>query len=102
MPADWAPGSFLAALDEKQRRDLLAAGATRPLAAGRRLFVEGGNSEHVEIIQSGFVKVTTMISGPEQLVAIRVPGDLVVELAALTGNTRSATVTACGPIVATV
>jgi CRP-like cAMP-binding protein len=98
----WTAGSFLDRLDAASRRELLDLGTTRTIPGGRRIFIEGGRDDHVEVIRRGFVKVTTTVSGPEQLVAVRVPGDLVGEFAAVTGSDRSATVTTCGEVQSTV
>ena len=48
------------------------------------------------------MKVTTDVGGVPRLLAIRLPGDIVGEFAAITGNGRSATVTTCGEVVSTV
>ncbi|MCG5467025.1 Crp/Fnr family transcriptional regulator [Micromonospora sp. NPDC053740] len=98
----WTAGSFLDRLDAAPRQELLGLGTTRTIPANSRIFTEGGQDDHVELIQRGFVKVTTTVSGLEQLLAVRLPGDLVGELAAVTGSDRSATVTACGEVVSTV
>jgi CRP/FNR family transcriptional regulator, cyclic AMP receptor protein len=101
-PAYWSAGSFMDRISPRARQDLLALGVTRPLSSGRRLFTEGGRDTHVEIIRKGFVKVTTRTGGSDQLLAIRMSGDLVGEFAAVAGRRRSATVTACGDIVSTI
>ncbi len=98
----WAAGSFLARLSPDERDKLLALGTTRLLAAGKQILVEGGRDKHVEIIRQGYVKVTTQVGGAARLLAIRLPGDLVGELAAVTDNSRMATVTTCGEVVSTV
>ena len=98
----WAPGSFLERITPDERDQLLALGTTRRLPAGRRMMVEGGRDTHVEIIRRGHVKVSTEIAGVARLLAIRLPGDIVGEFAAVTGAGRSATVTTCGEVVATV
>jgi CRP/FNR family cyclic AMP-dependent transcriptional regulator len=98
----WAPGSFLAMISAEDRDQLLALGTTRTLPPGRQLLVEGRQDTHVEIIRQGHVKVTTSVGGVPRLLAIRLPGDLVGEFAAFTGNGRSATVTTCGEVVSTV
>ena len=53
------------------------------------------------MIRKGYVKITTMLrDGREALLAIRVPGDIIGELAAFSGQERSATATACGSVIA--
>jgi CRP/FNR family cyclic AMP-dependent transcriptional regulator len=98
----WTAGSFLDRIGPAARTEILALGTTRTIPAGRRIFTEGDRDNHVELIRRGFVKVTTTISGPEQLLAVRLPGDLIGEFAAVTGAERSATVTACGEVLSTV
>ena len=97
-----APGSFLASIGESERAQLLALGVTRRLPPGRPMLVEGDLDTHVEVIRQGYVKVSTSVGGMPQLLAIRVPGDLVGELAAVSGGGRSATVTTCGAVRSTV
>ncbi len=96
-----AAGSFLDRVPPAVRRELLALGVTRTVSSGRRLLTERARDTHVEVIRHGFVKVTTTADGTERLLAIRLPGDLVGEFAAVTGQGRSATVTACGGVVST-
>jgi CRP/FNR family cyclic AMP-dependent transcriptional regulator len=100
--AVWAPGSFLSLISDEERDQLLALGTTRRLPPGRQMLVEGRLDAHVEVIRQGHVKVTTSVAGMPRLLAIRLPGDLVGELAAFTGSGRSATVTTCGEVVSTV
>jgi len=98
----WASGSFLARISPESRAELLALGVTRRLTDGWHLLVEGKRDTHVEVIREGHVKVTTNTGGASRLLAIRLPGDILGEFAAVTGNGRSATVTACGEVVSTV
>ncbi|WP_433348782.1 Crp/Fnr family transcriptional regulator [Micromonospora sp. CA-111912] len=100
--AAWSAGSFMDQVASATRRELLALGITRTVSAGRRLLTEGARDTHVEVIRRGFVKVTAAVDGTERLLAIRLPGDLVGELAAITGHGRTATATACGDVVSTV
>ncbi|MFF3868936.1 Crp/Fnr family transcriptional regulator [Micromonospora sp. NPDC001898] len=100
--AAWSAGSFMDQVASTTRRELLALGVTRTVSAGRRLLTEGARDTHVEVIRRGFVKVTAAVDGTERLLAIRLPGDLVGELAAITGHGRTATATACGDVVSTV
>jgi len=64
------------------------------------VIAQGEQSRHVVILQTGYVKVTTKTAGhQEALMAIRGPGDIIGELAAMSGAQRSATVTTCGRVV---
>jgi CRP/FNR family cyclic AMP-dependent transcriptional regulator len=98
----WVTGTFLAGLKPDARDDLLALGTRRPFEAGRRLLVEGDTGSHVEVLVSGFVKVTTVEGDGETLLSIRVPGDIIGETGSLGDRPRTATVTACGPVVSMV
>lgn len=98
----WAPGSFLTLLTVAERDELLGLGTTRRVPGGRHLLVEGRQDTQVEVLRQGHVKITTTVGGMSRLLAIRLPGDLVGELAAFTGNGRIATVTTCGDVVSTV
>jgi CRP/FNR family cyclic AMP-dependent transcriptional regulator len=98
----WAPGSFMERLAADERDEVLGAGVTRSVSAGRRLLVEGRSETHVEIIREGYVKVSTEVGGASRLLAVRLPGDIVGEFAAVTSHERSATVTTGEGVVATV
>lgn len=64
---------------------------------------EGDDGTHIELLLSGFVKVTnTLASGQEALMDIRGPGDIVGEMGASSNRRRSATVTAFGTLVSVV
>jgi CRP/FNR family cyclic AMP-dependent transcriptional regulator len=98
----WAPGSFLSLITDDEREQLLALGITRRIPPDRQLLVEGRTDTHVEIIRQGHVKVFTSVGGMPRLLAIRLPGDLVGEMAAFAGGGRSATVVTCADVVSTV
>ncbi|MBE1491934.1 Crp/Fnr family transcriptional regulator [Plantactinospora soyae] len=93
-----APGSFLHRLSPADRDELLTLGVSREFPAGRRLIREGADDSHVELLHRGFVKVTTGVQGSETLLAIRMPGDILGETAAMTGGPRTATVVTCGRV----
>jgi CRP/FNR family cyclic AMP-dependent transcriptional regulator len=97
----WAPSSFMSRLSADEQTGLLALGVTRLLRPGVRLFVEGGHDTHVEVLRQGFVKVTTAADGTARLLAVRLPGDLLGELAASGGGVRVATVTAGDDVIST-
>jgi CRP/FNR family cyclic AMP-dependent transcriptional regulator len=91
---DWPPGAFLGALSPRCRAELLALGVQQRLSDGAILIHEGGRDSHVVLLRRGLAKVTaTTPEGRVALLAIRVPGDLVGEMSA---------VTACGPVRVTV
>lgn len=100
----WPARSFLGGLSEPVRHKLLQIGTRCRYLPGEILIREGDRSNHVVLLRSGFVKVTARLdNGHEALLAIRVGGDIVGEMAAMDdGAPRSATVTACGEIVASI
>src|SRR5689334_15673319 len=102
MSDTWVPGTFLAGLTDAARDDLLALGVPRRFEAGRHLMTEGDVASHIELLLSGFVKVTTIVGDVEALLSIRMPGDLIGETGTLGNRTRTATVTACGRVVSAV
>ncbi len=99
----WPPGSLLAGLPEATRQRLLSLGAKQQYAGyGRILIREGDKGTAVYLLLAGSVKVTGATDEGEGLLAIRVGGDVVGELAALDGRPRLATVTTAGPVIARV
>jgi len=105
-PAMEVPGgTFVSLLDEEGRTAVAALGGRRTYRRGAVLLLEGDRSDHVFIIREGRVKVVaTTPAGQDLLLAVRGPGELVGELAALTNGTepRSASMIALDPIVAQV
>ncbi|GHE12387.1 Crp/Fnr family transcriptional regulator [Streptomyces alanosinicus] len=86
---------FLARLEKADRATLLALGHELDFAPRDVLLRQSEPSSHVLFVVQGWTKVTAAAaSGYEALLALRGPGDIIGESAALTGRTRSATVTA--------
>ncbi|GAA3934146.1 Crp/Fnr family transcriptional regulator [Actinoplanes auranticolor] len=96
--AGWAPGTLLGSLGPAAAMELVALGVRRQFPPGRLIIRQGGRDSHVVVLISGFVKVTTAVEGVETLLGIRLPGEVIGEISALTGDLRSATVTACGRV----
>jgi CRP-like cAMP-binding protein len=96
------PRPFLDRITPDERADLLALGVTRPRRPGTQLLVEGAQDTQVEILRRGYAKVTRLTGGVSRLMGIRLPGDIVGELGAVTGADRQATVTACDHVISTV
>ncbi|MBL3666824.1 Crp/Fnr family transcriptional regulator [Streptomyces sp. M2CJ-2] len=97
---DWPGASLLGRLGPADRDHLLTLGARVPYPADHVLMWEAEQTDHVLILLSGLVKVTGHADDDrEALLAVRMRGDLLGELAALDGQPRSATVTTCGPVV---
>jgi CRP-like cAMP-binding protein len=80
---------------EPEALDALMAGKLGTLfAAGEDLIVEGSRVTDVFMLISAQVRVTAKLDKGTALLAVRVGGDLVGEIAAADGGIRSATVTA--------
>lgn len=95
QPTPWPPASFLGRVGPSVAGKLLTYGRARQYRRGERLLHEGGVDSHVVLLLRGLVKVTSAASGGETLLALRAPGDIVGEGAAMTGLPRAASVTAC-------
>ncbi len=94
MTATAADEDFIAVLQSAGDGSHLP-GSRRRFPRGTTLINEGDRSERMIIIVSGRTKVSYFTEdGREVLLAIRGPGDLLGELAALDGEPFSATVTA--------
>lgn len=86
---------FLDALDEAARAGLRSRAAARSWPAGATLFHEGDDADHVVVLTSGLVKaVAVSDDGQTATLALRGPGQVLGELAAVDGGTRSASVVA--------
>ncbi|ARQ67755.1 Crp/Fnr family transcriptional regulator [Streptomyces marincola] len=100
---DWPQSSLVGGLGPGPRARLLALGAAVRYPAGRRLMREGEETTFVLVLLDGVVKATGRTHDERDvLLAVRMGGDLVGELAAVDGRPRSATVTTCGPLLARV
>lgn len=99
----WPSGSLLAGLAEPARHRLLALGTRSQYPdPGRVLIREGAATTSAFLLLSGIVKITVATDTEGALLAIRVGGDIVGELAALDERPRLATVTTAGPVTARV
>lgn len=87
LSEDWLTG--------EQLGELRALGARRRLLAGSFLFLEGDESGDVFVIDTGMIKVsTTSTDGREVVLAVLDADDVLGELAAVDGSSRSASATA--------
>jgi CRP/FNR family transcriptional regulator, cyclic AMP receptor protein len=99
-PAPTPPArTFLGGLNPQERAAFDAAGHTRRFADGETIMRQGDPAAGVLAIVSGRVKVSMIGAGSRQVV-LQFPGSgaLIGELAALSGGTRAATVTAVGDV----
>ncbi|MFI7078935.1 Crp/Fnr family transcriptional regulator [Micromonospora sp. NPDC049903] len=91
----WPAGSFLAGLPENDRAVMLAAGSPRSWRPRDLIIREGDTGTAVILLLRGHVRVLGhKADGNPTLLAVRVPGDLIGELAVLDGGPRSASVVA--------
>jgi CRP/FNR family cyclic AMP-dependent transcriptional regulator len=87
------PGSFLSYLEPPDRDFLLGRGRIRKLPANTALMHEGDPTDHVLVLLSGWVRAyTNARDGQVVLFALRGPGDVIGDLAALQGWPRTGTV----------
>lgn len=104
----WPSGTLMSALDGTERNELFGLGEPQPHEAGTILIRQGDpRRDHVLLLRSvrstspACAKITAILdNGAEALLGIRVSGDLVGEMATLRKMDRSATVTACTPLMA--
>jgi CRP/FNR family cyclic AMP-dependent transcriptional regulator len=95
--------TFLEALAAPERDALLAAGHRRGWAAGEVLFREGDTAGSALVIVSGLVKIGKRGQGGDELIlSLCGPGDLLGEVTAVQGATRSADVVALQDVEAMV
>ena len=85
---------FWQALDPVERDAFRFFAFPWTFAAGAMLMREGDQADYVIVILSGRTQVCVEESGGERILAVRGPGDLVGERAALQISVRSASVTA--------
>jgi CRP/FNR family transcriptional regulator, cyclic AMP receptor protein len=96
--AEWPRNSFLAELTPPVLEDFLSAGKLVRFAKRKVLIEEGGVGVDMFLLLYGGVKVTAQLPGDGQaLLAIRVGGDVVGEIAVMDGGERTARVSASGP-----
>jgi hypothetical protein len=99
---DTASVVFWEALNAVEREAFRSFADSRSFAAGARLIREGDHTDHVFVILSGRTEIYTEADGAKRVVAIRGPGQLVGERAALQLSVRSASVVALETVQALV
>jgi CRP/FNR family cyclic AMP-dependent transcriptional regulator len=91
----WPHSSFLGSLTSGERDALLALGVERKYPPGKIILRQGEAGEFVVLIVRGIAKVGIVAdTGKEMLVGIRGAGELIGEMAALSGEPRFASVAA--------
>lgn len=94
-------GSFLSYVAESDREFFLSLGVNREFQTNGTLLTEGDPTDHVLVILSGWVRVATSLDdGREIIYALRGPGDVLGDLAALHGWSRSASLRGIEPVTA--
>lgn len=95
------PGSLLAYLTLDDIDHINNIGIRRSYDAGEVILRQGDPTDHVLVLLSGWARVSaTTGSGHELLVAFRGPGDVLGDLAALHGWTRTASVKTLDAVLA--
>ncbi len=90
--------AFLSYLTAADRDHLLGQGIRRTFGPGELMLREDDPSDHVFLLVSGHVRVSrTLADGREVLFALRGPGDIIGELAAVNGWSRMASVRSVVP-----
>jgi CRP/FNR family transcriptional regulator, cyclic AMP receptor protein len=102
----WPTGTLMSRLDPQTADELLHLVAGNTYEPGAVLIRQGAAGTHVYLLEptprgtSACVKVTaTSENGIETLFGIRAAGDIVGEIAVLGRGRRTATVTACTPLI---
>lgn len=93
------PDTFWSMLRATDHDTLRTAGTIHRHPPGTQLVQQGEPPHFVLVLLDGLAKVVAAgTAGPQTLLGIRRPGDLIGELSAVDGHPRSATVTAIDPI----
>jgi CRP/FNR family transcriptional regulator, cyclic AMP receptor protein len=96
----WPGQTFLALLTKQARARLLDQGVIRSLPADHLVVRQGEAGSSVWLLLDALAKVTARAeNGNRALLAIRVSGDVVGEMAVVDGSVRSADVVTCGRAV---
>ena len=90
--------TFWSALGPDEAAELQRRGIRRAVAAGQAIWHVGQLADRVVVLLAGTVKICRPSpNGREVVLAFNAPGELIGELAALDGGTRSASVVALEP-----
>lgn len=91
----WPAGTLLSRLAPTLVERLITLSRPRSFRRHERLIAQGGDDQHALLVVGGVVKVSAVDErGGDAVLALRRRGEMVGELAALTGERRSATVVA--------
>lgn len=96
--SDTTDGALLGYLTDADREYLLAQGVRRRFRADDVVLMEGDPSDHVHVLVSGWVRISTIVEdGREVLFGLRGPGEVLGELAAINGWPRTVSCRAIEP-----
>lgn len=99
LEGDASEGPLLAYLSEADRAYLLGLGVRRSFGAKEFVLLQGDPSDHVHILISGWVRVSAVVEdGREVLYALRGPGEVLGDIAAVSGLIRTASVRCLEPV----
>ena len=91
--------SFWGMLDTPDRTALRGAATCVEFAPGSVICHQGDPSRNVLVVSRGRVRVSRFaVTGEESVLAVRGPGEIIGELAAVDGRRRTATLTAVDPV----
>ncbi|TDB85326.1 cyclic nucleotide-binding domain-containing protein, partial [Actinomadura sp. 7K534] len=96
--ASGAPNTFWDSLSGAEQARLTATARTVEFPPEAVVWRRGEIADHVILLQAGWTKIYGGPAGMEQIIAIRGPGDLIGERAALHRSSRSATVVTMGAV----
>ncbi len=95
----WVDVGFLAEIEPAAREQLAGLGRRRRFETGAHLFLEGDLGPNVIIVRAGRVKVfATDRDGHTVVLAVRGPGEILGDLGAIDGQSRSASGVALEPV----
>ncbi len=89
---------LLSTFSDEEREDLLSACTTASWEAGQPVVVEGEDGTELYLVLDGSARVTIRADGRDIVLADLEPGELFGEEALLSGDPRSATITASSPL----
>ncbi|WET77299.1 Crp/Fnr family transcriptional regulator [Amycolatopsis sp. QT-25] len=100
---EWPPRSLLGVLGRRSKETLLGLGTPITYPAHQRIVRQGESARYTVLVLAGLVKIVVGTErGKDVVIAVRGPGDLIGEMAALERRPRSAHVIACVPVQAKV
>lgn len=98
---NWPAGTFVSRLTTQERTELFRLGRRENFHNGSYLLRQRDAGRDVFVVTAGRLEILMLNRrGREQRIALRVPGDVVGEMAYVDGRPRSASAVATGPVTA--